>query len=163
MKATTEWKFRKEKIHTYRVEDFANDWDYFIYLHLNDTARRLHLWGTLVGLSLLPWAFYRFFVHWEIIPMCIYTFFYYGVGFISHYIADGQISETWRELMKTYKYAVRLNLLSLKGSYKKEETRFKQQYPQVLWIYRKDAPAPEVVPAVKSRSKPSAPEPSHSL
>ena len=143
MIVTTGWALRQKHMSYYRVSDFQNDWDYFLYLHLNNQTRRLHLWGTLVGLSLLPWACYRFFVHWEILPMIIYTSFYYGVGFISHYICDGQVSETWRQLIKSYKYAVRLNLLGLRGKYKDEEERFKALYPQTLWVFQRELQGPK--------------------
>ena len=81
---------------------------------------------------------------------------------MSHYIADGQISETWREILKTYKYAVRLNILTAKGKYFAAEKDFIEKYPHVAWVYSKEAPQPQVLPLVKSRSELSEPSPSRS-
>lgn len=163
MKTTTTWQFRKENLSYYRKRDFKSDWDYFIYLHLNDSTRRLHLWGTLVGVALFPWAMYRFFAHLEIIPMIIFTFFYYGTGFMSHYTCDGQISETWRDLMKTYKYAVKMNLLGLRGKWRAEENHFIKTYPKTLWVYSVALRKPSVTPPAESHSKYAEPQHTHSL
>lgn len=138
MKATTDWSFRRTNIGNYTESDFANDWDYFFYLHLNDQTRYLHLAGTLIGLVLLPWATYRFFAYWEILPGLVYTFFYYGVGFLSHYVCDGQVSGSWKQFLTSYRHAVRLNLITLRRTYAEEENRFRALYPETLWLYSKE-------------------------
>lgn len=135
MKVTTTWSFRKRTLATYPESYFKSDWDYFMYLHLNNQVRYLHLAGTIIGLCLLPWATYRFVMHWEVLPGVIYTFFFYGVGFLSHYTCDGLISETWKHFLNSYKHAVRLNLLTVRGKYAQEELRFRELYPETLWVY----------------------------
>lgn len=153
MKSTTSWKFRKKHLSHFHQDHFKNSWDYFIYLHLNDTTRYLHLIGTLIGVALFPWAMYHFFASWNVGPTFVFVFFYYGFGFISHYICDGQISQTWKQLMLTYKYAVRMNLLSLFAKYSAEEKRFKGLYPETLWVYKANLQPPEEKKISRSSAK----------
>ena len=135
MKVTTTWAFRKKNLGAFTEDDFENGWEYFIYLHVNPTVHKLHIYGTAVGLSLFPWAMYRFFWHWEIVPTVIYTFFYYGVGFISHYIGDGQVSQTWKQIFATYYYAVKMNGRIVRGLFKKDIAEFFLKYPDTRWVY----------------------------
>ncbi|HEX4924058.1 MAG TPA: hypothetical protein VFV50_08230 [Bdellovibrionales bacterium] len=145
MAVTTTWKFRQKYLNTYSVDDFENDWEYFVYLHVNPAVHWLHLAGTIVGLSLFPWAMYRLFWHWELLPTVIYTFFYYGVGFISHWTGDGQVSKTWKQLGQTYVYAVRMNIRLVKGQFRKDIAGMFLKYPQTRWVYFKEyAPPAEV-------------------
>ncbi len=140
MNVTTSRSFRKKNLRLYPQSHFDSEWDHFVYLHLNDTTRHIHLLGTIIGLCLFPWAMRELFLEWSLWPTLVYTFFFYGFGFTSHYLCEGQVSETWRQFMKAYKFAVRLNWITIKGAYAQEEEHFKQSYPETLWIYRADAP-----------------------
>ncbi len=135
MKVSTSWSFRKKHLNYFLEEDFENAWDYFIYLHVNPTVYYLHIAGTIVGLSLFPWAMYRFFWHWEIMPTVIYTFFYYGVGFISHWIGDGQVSGTWKQIFSTYYYAVKMNGRIVRRKFRTDIATFLLKYPETKWVY----------------------------
>jgi hypothetical protein len=98
--------------------------------------------GTIIGLCLFPWAMRELFFNGTLWPTLIYTFFFYGFGFTSHYLCDGQVSETWRQFLQAYKFAVRLNLLTIKGQYASEEKRFRKSYPETLWIYLSETQVP---------------------
>jgi hypothetical protein len=157
MRITTTWSFRKVHLNDYTSEDFETSWDYFIYLHVNPHVQWGHLLGTIAGLALFPWAMYRFFWFWEIWPSVVYTFFYYGVGFISHWSGDGQVSGTWRRLGQTYYHALIMNRKVLFGTFKKDVAGFFIRYPNVKWMYFKEfAPPEEFVPA-PPRGTPSQP------
>lgn len=142
MKATTTWAFRREHLPTYGERDFDTTWDYFIYLHLNRHVQVLHAFPTLVALCYFPHAITAFFTRLEILPMALFTFVYYGIGFISHFTGDGQVSQTWRQILLTYAHALRLNLLFFTARFGREEERFRKRYPHVLWVYLADQPQP---------------------
>ncbi len=141
-KVSRSWRFRQRYLSYYRSDAFDSSWDYFIYLHINPHVQIGHAWGTLIGLLLFPWAFMALIFEWRIWPMVLFTCIYYGTGFLSHYTGDGQISETWRKLMETYKFALRLNLMYFARTLRPELRRFASRYPQVLWVYFQEFPIP---------------------
>ncbi len=156
MKVSTTRAFRKSNLGAFVEDDFQTSWDYFIYLHINPLVHWLHIAGTIVGLSLFPWAMYRFFWHWEIIPTVIYTFFYYGVGFISHWIGDGQVSQTWKNIFATYYYAVKMNGRIVRGLFRKDIAEFLLKYPDTRWIYFSEFEPPRDAGSFSGpRSRPS--------
>lgn len=136
MKVSTTRAFRKLHINSYSRDHFGNGWDYFLYLHINDATRYVHFWGTIIGSLLFPIAMYMLYKNlnnygWYL--ACL--FFYYFTGFISHFIFDGHSSETWRQFFKSYKYALKMNHLTLLGRWPEAEKEFFVKYPEVAWVY----------------------------
>jgi hypothetical protein len=159
MKVTTSWAHRRRFLSYYGVRDFDTPWEYFVYLHVNSHVQRLHLGGTLVAIPMFPWAMYELFTRWSVWPTLVFTLFYYGSGFISHYTGDGQVSQTWRQILLTYAYAVRMNLRVLSGRFPREVQALLEKYPEIGWIYFAEAPAPsesEREAWLTSRARPAA-------
>jgi hypothetical protein len=143
LRLSRSWSFRRQYLSYYRERDFESSWDYFLYLHINPHVQTAHAWGTFIGLLFFPWAFFAMIFEYRIAPMIFFTCIYYGTGFVSHFTGDGQISETWRKLMETYKFALRLNLMYFARRLRPELARFAAKYPHVLWVYYSEFEMPK--------------------
>lgn len=135
MKATTSRAFRQRYINTYSYADFDNFEDFFLYLHLNQNVLWLHFVGAFVAIPLLPWALYQACYQQSFWPLLLYLGLYYGFGFSSHWLCDGQISRTTPDYVPSYVYVINLNFRMLTGKIKAYEDNYRQKYPHTLWVY----------------------------
>lgn len=132
MKVLNNRASRKKLLYQYQPSDFENYYDYFFYLHLNDSVKTMHNVGMITGLLLLPFAIYFM----NIYLFVIYFIFFYGFGFISHWIYDGNVSRTAGEApWLSFKYATKINLLALTGKIHKQEEEFLKKYPFTKKVY----------------------------
>jgi len=155
LKVTTSRAFRRQHINHYGLGDFARFDDYFLYIHLNPAVRMAHVWGSLLGLLLLPWGLYALW-QGQFWPVLLASAIYYGVGFVSHFVWDGIFFETSKyeasaaaeqprqPFLQTYRSLIRLISDVLRGRYSEREKQFCSQYAQVLWVFDAQAPQPEI-------------------
>lgn len=116
--------------------DFKNYEDYFYYLHLNPNVRYAHLVGTIIGLLILPFALYT--LKWWM--FLVYFFFFYGFGFLGHWVFDGVVSRTAGEApWLSFIYASKINLYSLRPKLIRNlDVKFYEKYPFVREVYPRD-------------------------
>ena len=152
MKVTTRRAFRRQHLMRYRASDFDCYDDYFMYLHLNSQVQRLHVFGGLLGLALFPWAVWALLSQGDWLPSLLYLGVYYGTGLLSHWLGDGRFPQSAKDAGNAYLSVVRLIWQCLNGSIRAREAAFIRQYPQTLWVYLSDAPAPLVSTSLLSDS-----------
>ncbi len=132
MSTPTKRSLRANKLAELNPNMFDNYRDFFIALHLNRNTAIMHLIGTLIGLAILPYALYT--LKWWI--FLIYFFFFYGFGFLSHFIFDGLVSRTAKEApWGSFIYALEINLFVLTGKMGSIQKRMFDQYPFLVEIY----------------------------
>jgi hypothetical protein len=135
MKTTTTLAFRRRYLYTYALKDFENYEDYFLYLHLNSRTQLLHALGTIIGMLMFPWAVYRLFIAFDVLPSVLYVAAYYGSGYISHILCDGKVSKTVGQPTLAYFWVTTMNFKFLMGLIGEDEKAFMKKYPHVLWVY----------------------------
>ncbi|MGE3726090.1 MAG: hypothetical protein AB7I41_11100, partial [Candidatus Sericytochromatia bacterium] len=135
-KTTTSRSFRKKHLNHYRVYDFENFEDYFLYLHLNPQVQLIHVLGGVAIVPVFPWVIYALIHLHQPLPFLFFSLVFYGAGFLSHWTGDGQISKTVKAFGPSYLYVILLNFRVITGQQSAYEARFKQRYPHTLWVYQ---------------------------
>lgn len=129
---TTNRTQRKKRLQELRPKSFDNYRDFFISLHLNSYTQIMHLTGAMAGIISLIFSIYLM----SFGLFLLYAFFFYGLGFLSHYIFDGHISRTAKEApWGSFIYAVELNWLCLTRRMPELEKKFLKKYPFVKSAY----------------------------
>lgn len=146
MKATTSKAFRSRYLNTYQLQDFDNFEEFFLYLHLNRDVQALHVVGFVIGSLLFPWALFSL-LQLNPLPLVVCNIFFYGMGFVSHKIGDGNVSRTATWPWLAFWHATLLNIRFLAGTLKNYEAAFMQKYPHTLWVYLSERPQPEILAA----------------
>ena len=124
----------KESLSQLEPKDFDSYEEYFWALHLNESVVIMHLIGFVLGLAILPYALYT--LQWPL--FVVYFFFFYGFGFLSHWIFDGIPSRTAKEApWGSFIYAVDVNLSFLTGRFQKKQHELLSKYPKLRDIYLK--------------------------
>lgn len=145
MQVTTSRAFRQHYLNTYTVSDFDSFEDYFMYLHLNRSVQWVHVIGGVLAVPLAPWTVYVLATQFNPVPFLLFSLVFYGAGFASHWSGDGQISKTVKDFGPAYLYVLLLNFRVVMGLIDDYEARFRERYPDVLWVYLREAPAPHWV------------------
>ncbi len=156
MKTTTTRAWRRTHLNQYRVFDFDTFADYFLYLHLNSHVVRLHVLSGVAPVPALPWCVYALVHQHNPLPFLLFSLWFYGLGFISHWLGDGIISKTVKDFGPAYLEVILLNFRAIMGLQPLVEYRFCQRYPQVLQVYRQELAVPggerpPQIPAYRSR------------
>lgn len=132
---TTSKRERKERLESLNPSEFGSYRDFFYALHLNQRTQQMHLIGALIG----PIFFVLSIVHLNVWFFLINLFFFYGFGFLSHYLFDGVVSRTAKEApWGSFRFALEINWFCLTGKMKKIEQDFLLKYPFVKSIYLKE-------------------------
>lgn len=123
---------RKRELNKLEPSEFESYRDSFIALHLNTYTQLMHLIGAIIGILFFILSIY---FH-NLILFLINIFFFYGFGFLSHYLFDGIISRTAKEApWGSFRYAVELNILFLTGKIKSIEQELFSKYPFLISVY----------------------------
>ncbi len=134
MKQETTKKERSDKIKALDPDQFESYEDYFLAIHLNPRVALMHSVGFVIGLFIFPLAIY--FLSWYL--FIIYLCFFYGFGFISHYLFDGVPSRTAKEApWKSFEYAIKVNLLYMLGRLPKVRRELFNKYDFLENVYFK--------------------------
>ena len=161
MQVTTSRAFRRHYLNTYSVADFDTFEDYFLYLHLNPRVQWIHVLGGIAVLPLFPWVVYQGVHLWNPLPFLLFSLWFYGAGFASHWLGDGLISKTVKDFGPSYLYVIALNFRVVMGLQAAEEARWLSSYPHMRWVYQADCPPPFHSEVVNCPSAlPQAPVPS---
>lgn len=142
MKVTTTRAFRRHYLNSYSVADFDTFEDYFLYLHLNPRVQWIHVLGGIAVLPLFPWVVYQGVHLWDPWPFLLFSLWFYGAGFASHWLGDGLISKTVKDFGPSYLYVIALNFRVVMGFQAAEEARWLSRYPHMRWVYQAECPPP---------------------
>lgn len=121
------------RVEHYSLDHFENLQDWFYFIHIDPAQRYVHAVGMLIGIviylaQLLYLSELSLLSH--LIFFSVGTFFFYGLGIVSHVIYDyGTAKSEPKNFLPTYPVVIKFNLLTLIGRYDQDLRRFVARYP----------------------------------
>jgi len=117
------------RVDKYGPEHFENYQDYFFFVHIDPIQRFWHSIGMIIGTYFFFMLFYSWNI-WSILYYFLGVFFFYGFGVISHAYYDGHSGRSEAKYFHlTTPTVIKINLLTLTGTYQKYLNTFIKKYP----------------------------------
>lgn len=127
------------RVEKYGPENFDSYGDYFFFVHIDPIQRFWHSMGMVVGTFFFFMLFYVW-SSWSFLYYVLGVFFFYGIGVISHAYYDGHSGRSEVKYFHvTTPVVIKINLLTLTGTYQKYLQKFIKKYPFTLEAFDMEA------------------------
>lgn len=121
------------RVEHYSQDHFESLQDWFYFIHIDPAQRYVHAIGMLIGMVIYLAQFLylsELSLLAHLILFSVGTFFFYGLGILSHVIYDyGTAKSEPKNFLPTYPVVIKFNFLTLVGRYDQDLRRFVARYP----------------------------------